>query len=75
MQDPPSREGLDQIATEREKLYRCRPTEVLQVPILVTPVTVDDVIPSEADIEQAVRELKRRRAGGLSGMRAKDLKG
>ena len=43
--------------------------------ILTTPWEVDDGIPSEADIEQAVRGLKWGRAGLTSGIRAEDLKG
>ena len=63
------RESLDRIMTEREDIYRCRPPEGLPVPILVTPAEVEDRIPLEVDIEQAVRDLKRRTVGGPSGMR------
>ena len=69
------REHLDQIVMERVELYRCIPPEVLQVPILVTLAAVDDIISEEAEIEQAVRCLKRGRAGGPSGMWAEGLKG
>ena len=44
---PPSRENLDHTATERAEFYRCRPPEGIRVPILVTPVAVEDGIPGE----------------------------
>ena len=53
-QAPPSSEYLDCIATERAELYRCRPPEELRVPILVTPVEVEDRVPEEAEIAQVV---------------------
>ena len=57
------------------ELYRCRPPEGIQVPILVTSVAVEDGIPGEDEVVQVVQSLKRVRAGSPSGMRAKDLKG
>ena len=41
----PLREHLDRIATERAEMYRCRPPEGIQVPIMVMPVAVEDGIP------------------------------
>ena len=41
VQDPPSRECLDYIATERVAIYMCRTPEGLRVPILAMPATVD----------------------------------
>ena len=57
------------------EIYSCRTPGGLRVPILTTPTVVDDGIPSEEDIEQAVRELKRGVSGGPSDIRANDLKG
>ena len=71
----PFREGLDQVTTERVEIYRCRLPEGLWVILLVQLEEVDDGIPSEAEIELAVRGLKRGRASGLSGMHTEDLKG
>ena len=65
----PTREGLDQVSADRAELYRCRPPEGLWVPLLLQPSVVSDDIPSEAEIEMAVKRLKVRRAGGLSFMR------
>ena len=70
----PTKEGLDQVSADREELYICCPPERLWVPILVQPSEVNDEIPQEEDIEIAVLGLKGRRAGGMSGMHAKDLK-
>ena len=61
--------------TERAELYRCRPPEGLRVSILVMLTAVEDGIPREAEGAQAVRSLKMGRAGGLSGMKAENLKG
>ena len=60
---------------ERVYLYRCSIPEGLRVTTLVTPVAVDDKITSEAEIEQAVRDLKKGRAIRPSGMSVEDLKG
>ena len=43
--------------------------------VTVIPVQVDDYVPTEAEIEEAVENLRRNRSGGASGMRAKHLKG
>ena len=65
-----SQEHMDSISTKREELYRCRPPEGLRVHILVTPAVVEDGIPGEEEVSQAMRNLKRGRAGGLSDIRA-----
>ena len=57
------------MSADRAELYRCRPPEGLWVPLLLQPSVVSDDIPSEAEIEMAVKRLKVRRAGGLSFMR------
>ena len=41
----------------------------------MAPVEVNDSVPTEDKIEDAVKKLRRNRSGGLSGMRAKHLKG
>ena len=50
---------------ERGNIYRWRPPEGIQVPIMVTPAAVGGGVMEEADIEQAVMGLKGGRAGGL----------
>ena len=67
-QSPRFREYLEYVTMERVELYRCRPLEGLQVPILVITAAVDNGITSEAEIKQAVRDLKKGIADGLSSI-------
>ena len=60
---------------ERVELYRCRPPEGLQVPLLVRQSNIEDGMPTEAEVAEAVRVLKGGRAGGLSGMHTNESKG
>ena len=60
---------------ERVELYRCRPPEGLQVPLLVQKSDIEDDIPTEAEVASAVRILNGGRSGGPSGMRTENLKG
>ena len=75
VQAAPSRGHLEHIATERVELYSCRPPKGLRVPILGTLMEVEDGIPGEAEVVQAVWGLKRGRVGGPLGVRVEDLKG
>ena len=45
---PPSMENLDQITTERAEIYRCRPPDGIQLPIVVTPTEVENGVPEES---------------------------
>ena len=49
---------------ERAEIYRCRPPEEIFVPILVLLAEVEDRVPGDADIAQAVRGLQEERSGG-----------
>ena len=69
-QDPPTLEALYEVSTERTELYRCRPPEVLRVPILVRQSDIADGVPKEVEVETVVKGLKGGRAGPPSGMRA-----
>ena len=71
---PTTRYVLDQVSAERADIYRCRPTEGLQVPLLVRQFDIEYGIPTEAEVEASVRVLKGGRKGVLSGMHAEDLK-
>ena len=73
-QAPPTLEALDEVSTERAELYRCRPPEVLRVPILVRQSDIEDGIPTEAELGITVKVLKGVRVWGAPGMRAEDLK-
>ena len=57
-------EHLYWIATEMAELYRCITPEGLRLPILVIMEAVYDVVPEEAEIEQAVGSIKGGRLGG-----------
>ena len=46
-QAPPSQELMDSIATKRKEIYKCRPPEGIQFPIMLTPAAVEDNIPGE----------------------------
>ena len=63
-------EALDNVTVERAELYRCWPTEGLRVPLLVRQADIEDGIPTEAEVVEAVRGLKVDIVGGPSGMRA-----
>ena len=45
------------------------------IPVTVRPVPVDNSVPTEDKIEEAVKNLRRNRSGGPSGMQAEQLKG
>ena len=45
------------------------------MPINVEPFSISDAVPSEWEIREAVARLKNGRTGGVSGMRAEDIKG
>ena len=72
---PPARATLERITAERVNLYSYVPSPGTNIPVTARPVPVDDSVPTEDDIEEAVNNLRRNRSGGLSGMRAKHLKG
>ena len=70
MKTQPTLEALDEVLTEREELYRCRPPEGQRVPILVRQSFIKDGIPTELEVDTAVKDLKEGRMGGPSGIRA-----
>ena len=59
---------------ERVDLYSYIPSPGGNIPVTVTPVEVDDLVPMEDEIEDAVKKLRRNRLGGPSGMQAEHLK-
>ena len=72
---PPARATLEQITAERVNLYIYVSSPGDNIPITVAPAEVNDSVPTEDEIEDAVKKLRRNRSGGLSGMRADRLKG
>ena len=51
------------------------PSPGKNIPISVQTVPVDDSVPTEEKIEEAVKHLQRNRSRGASEIRAKHLKG
>ena len=72
---PPARATLRRVTAEREKLYSRVPPPGDTIPVTIEPFEVEDGVPSEAEVEWAVKRLRNNRAGGPSRMRAEDLKG
>ena len=54
----PTREGLDQYFSVRVELCIFQPPARLKIPILVHLEAVNDDIPTEVEVEMAVRGLK-----------------
>ena len=71
----PARATLERITAERFDLYSYVPSPGENIPVTVRQVKVDDLVPTEDKIEEAVKKLRRNRSGGLSGMRSENLKG
>ena len=45
------------------------------IPVTIEPFEVKDGVPTEAEVEWAVKRLRNNRSGGPSRIRAEDLKG
>ena len=70
----PSRQDLQQVTDERVALYtRDEPTGP-PIPVAVNPSDISDDVPTEDEIANAVRRLKRGKAPGPSKMRADHVK-
>ena len=61
---PPDRATLERITAERVKLYSYVPSPGENIPVTVKPVELDDLVPTEDKIEEAVKKLRRNRSGG-----------
>lgn len=70
----PTREDLAKVSAEYAALYTAEPCQGQPVPILVAPVSVNDEIPTEEEIEEAVTRQKTKKAAGPSGMRSEHFK-
>ena len=60
---------------ERVELYSYVPPLGENIPVTITPSDVDNLVPKEDEIAEAVKKLRRNRLGRPSGMRAEYLKG
>ena len=56
---PPSRATLEQIMAEGVELYSHVPPPGDNIPVTVTPSDIDDLVPTEDDILEAVKKLRR----------------
>ena len=72
---PPARATLKRVTAERVTLYSRIPPPGDNIPVTIEPFVVEDGVPTEAEIEWAVKCLRNNRSGGPSRMRAEDLKG
>ena len=72
---PPARATLERITPERVEQYSPVPPPGDIIPVRVTPDNINDSVPTEGKISEAVKKLRRNRAGGASGIRAEHLKG
>ena len=72
---PPTRAMLERITAERVNLYSYVPSLGENIPVTIKPVEVDDLVPTEDEIEDAVKKLRRNRSGRPSGIQAEHLKG
>ena len=61
--------------TEQVDLYRYMPSPGENILVTVRPVQVDDLVPTENEIKEAVKKLRRNRSVGPLWMRSKHLKG
>ena len=71
----PNFQRMDALTQERVDLYTAEPPPGAPIPINVDPFSVNDDIPTDGEIREAVKCLRCGRAGGLGGMRAEHLKG
>ena len=72
---PPPRATLKRVTAEQVSLYSRISPPGDNIPVNIEPFAVEDGVPTEAEIEWAVKRLQNNRAGGPSRMRAEDLKG
>ena len=72
---PPARATLERITAEQTDLYRRVPPPGENIPVNVDPTNIDDSVPTEDEVEEAVKKLWRNRSGGPSGIRAEHVKG
>ena len=60
---PPAQATLERITAERVELYIHDPPPGDNIPVIVTPPDVDDSVPKEDEIAEAVKKLRRNRSG------------
>ena len=61
---PPARATLKRIMAEQVDLYSYISSPGENILVTVAPAEVDDLVPTENEIEEAVKKLRRNRSGG-----------
>ena len=61
---PPARATLERITAERTALYSQVPSPGENIPVTVEPAEIDDSVPTEDEIAEAVTKLRRNKLGG-----------
>ena len=61
---PPARATLKRVMAERAKLYSRVPPPGDTIPVTIKPFEVEYGVPTEAEVEWAVKCLRNNRAGG-----------
>ena len=64
---PPARATIERITLDRVELYIHVPPLGENIPVIVTPSDVDDLVPTEDEIAEAVKKLRRNWSGGAVG--------
>ena len=72
---PPARATLERITAEPVELYSHFPPPRENISVTVTPSEIDDSVPTEDEIAEAVKKLRRNRSGEPLRIRSEDLKG
>ena len=71
---PSTRVTFDRITTDRVELYCHVPPPGDNIHVFIEPLQVDELVPTEDEIEWAVKQLRNHRSGTPSGIRADQLK-
>ena len=61
---PPARDTLERITAERVELYSQVPYPGDNTPVTVKPAEINDSVPTEDEIAEAVTKLRRNLSGG-----------
>ena len=72
---PPARAMLERITAEQVELYSQVPSLGDNILVTVKPDEIDNSVPTEDEITEAVTKLRRNQSGGPSRIRAEHLKG
>ena len=71
----PAQATLERITADQTELYRQVPSQGEGITTHVEKNTIDDSVPTEDEVEAAVKKLRRNRAGGPSRIWAENIKG